>query len=116
MCGYTFPKRSSGALGDLAGLAEMVLHISLLVWKEKSTPGVGFITSEYETWTGPKLVVALRLPDADCSLTFISVLLRRLFRCNFSTPVALVGGGKNKLAVIFLDSSLSFLLLLESLK
>lgn len=55
MSGYTFPKRSSGAPGDLAGLAEMVLHISLLVWKEKSTLGVGFITSGYETRPGPVL-------------------------------------------------------------
>lgn len=55
MSSYTFPKRSSGALGDLAGLAEMFLHVSLLVWKEKSTLGVGFITSGYETWTGPML-------------------------------------------------------------
>lgn len=74
MSAYTFPKRSPGALGDLAGLAVMLLHISQLVWKEKSTLGVGFITSGYETWTAPKLVVALRLSDSDCSLTFISVL------------------------------------------
>lgn len=72
MSGYTFPKRSSGALGDLAGLAEMILHISLLVWKEKSTLGVVFITSGYEMWTGPKPVVALRLSDANCSLTISS--------------------------------------------